>query len=123
MLDILLGAADPEVARQMLSDRYGLIGAQVDVVMNLQFRRATQSDRGKIQHEIEELQQQLDRLLEQMQGERRQGVGDAWTIRSGPSVPPLPFLSWRHTSTPPASHGPVRLATGTGPTPGSMRCT
>lgn len=54
-LDVMLGAADPEAARQGLQRRYGFSELQAVAVMDMQFRRVTVIDREKIEQRRQEL--------------------------------------------------------------------
>lgn len=68
VLDIMLGASDPEAAHRALVDRYDYTEVQAWAVMEVQFRRLTSSDRRKIEQrhrELGELVAVLERELEE----------------------------------------------------------
>jgi DNA gyrase subunit A len=68
VLDVVLGSSDPDVARRALELRYGFAEAQAWAVMEVQFRRMTQSDRQKIEQRRDELMSRLAALDAELGG-------------------------------------------------------
>ena len=62
VLDLLLDADSTESAAERLSDRFGFSSAQTAAVLDLQFRRVTQTDRRRIVDEALRLREYLDGL-------------------------------------------------------------
>lgn len=67
-LDAMLGASDPESARQALEQRFGFTGTQADAVLNLQFRRVTSIDRQKIELQRQEIAERVQVLEAELGG-------------------------------------------------------
>lgn len=68
MLDAILGASDPDVARRALEHRYGFTEMQAWAVMDVQFRRKTAMDRKKIERGRREFAARVADLEEEVDG-------------------------------------------------------
>ena len=66
ILDVMLTAADPEAANRALADRYDFTEVQAWGVMDVQFRRLTALDRGKIEQRRHELGKRVKDLEQQL---------------------------------------------------------
>jgi DNA gyrase/topoisomerase IV subunit A len=62
MLDVLLEAEDIDAARSELRTRLGIDELQANAVLDLQFRRATKLERGKIEERRDEIVAHLEFL-------------------------------------------------------------
>lgn len=65
-LQIVLEAQDPEAACQSLRAQYGFDEVQAQVVLDLQFRRTTRRDRGRMSRDRDEVAAQLRDLRSQL---------------------------------------------------------
>ena len=68
VLDSVLNASDPDAARRALEDRYGFTETQAQVVMDLQFRRLTATDRHTFEQHRQELAARVAVLDESVGG-------------------------------------------------------
>ena len=62
LLEVVVAAEDPDTAISGLRHRFGLSEVQAVAVLDLQFRRATRRDRGRLEEGRQEVLEELRRL-------------------------------------------------------------